>query len=369
VKAVVDAYDGTVEFYVMQDEPIINAYRKAFPSLFSDFEDMPDTLKDHLRYPEDMFRVQTNMWANYHVDDPESFYSGNDRWDVASDPGTVGSRGATQTTDAQGNPVGPARNARIDPYYLFTQLPGEDEPAFILIRPFVPTSAGDDAQRLTAFMVGKSDGDDYGKLQVFVMPRGDLPSGPALVQGEIQSDPQVSETETFLGGAGSTVSYGSLTAIPIDGGLVYVRPFYVTSTQTKVPALQKVIVYFEGEVVIRDTLQEGLAAIFGDAPPTLEDTDGSPPEPGETPTTPTGTVAQQVGRLLVEANDLFEQADAALAERDLARYQELSDQARAKTRQAEELLAGAAGATGGDVPAGEPSAATSTSTTEVGASA
>src|SRR5690606_32420607 len=135
----------------MQDEPIIRAYRKAFPSLFSDFEDMPDTLKEHLRYPEDLFRVQTNMWANYHVSDPESFYSGNDRWDVASDPGTVGARGVTQSTDAQGNPVGPARSARIDPYYLFTQLPGQDEPEFVLVRPFVPTSAGDDAQRMTAF--------------------------------------------------------------------------------------------------------------------------------------------------------------------------------------------------------------------------
>jgi uncharacterized membrane protein (UPF0182 family) len=362
VKAVVDAYDGSVDFYVMQDEPIIEAYRDAFPSLFSDFEDMPDTLKEHLRYPEDMFRVQTNMWANYHVEDPESFYSGNDRWDVASDPGTVGSSGVTQSTDSAGNPVGPARAARIDPYYLFTQLPGSDEPEFILIRPFVPTSSGDDAQLLTAFMVGKSDGDDYGKLQVFVMPRDDLPSGPALVQGEIQSDPVVSETETFLGGSGSTVSYGSLSAIPIDGGLVYVRPFYVTSTQTKVPALQKVIVYFEGEVVIRDTLQESLAAIFGDAPPTLEDTDGAPSDPGEVPTGPSGTVAQQVSRLLVEANDLFEQADNALAERDLARYQELTDQARAKTKQAEDLLAGGAAS-------GEPSASTTTSTTEAGASA
>jgi uncharacterized membrane protein (UPF0182 family) len=190
------------------------------------------------------------------------------------------------------------------------------------------------------------------------MPRGNLPSGPALVQGEIQSDEEVSRTESLLGGAGSTVSYGSLTAIPIDGGLVYVRPFYVTSTQTKVPALQKVIVYFEGDVVIRDTLQEALAAEFGEAPPTLEDTGGTPTE-GSPPSTPTGTISEQVAQLLVEANDLFDQADAALAAKDLAKYQDLTNQAKAKVAQAERLLEASA--------SGEPTA--TTTTTEPAASA
>lgn len=366
VKAVVDAYDGTVDFFVMPtDDPIIDAYRDAFPSLFSDFADMPGDLKEHLRYPEDMFRVQTNMWANYHVEDPDSFYSGNDGWDVASDPGTAGASAATQELDAQGNAVGPARNARIDPYYLFTQLPGADEPEFILIRPFVPRSSGDDAQLLTAFMVGKSDGDDYGKLQVFVMPRGDLPNGPALVQGDIQSNPDVSETETFLGGAGSTVSYGSLTAIPIDGGLIWVRPFYVTSNQTKVPALQKVIVSFEGTVVIRDTLQEALEGVFGSSPPTLEEpADPGAPDDGGAEPDISGSIDERVARLLIESGDLFDQADAALAQGDLGKYQDLNEQGRAKIAQAETLLEQAAGGADAE-PGGEPSATqqSTTSTT------
>src|SRR5690606_7047504 len=124
-----------------------------------------------------------------------------------------------------------------DPYYLMTKLPGEEAPEFLLMRPYVPTSPEADNQLLTAFMVGKSDGDNYGTLQVLVMPRDRLPNGPALVQGEIQRDPDVSQDETILSGQGSVVSYGSLTAIPIDGGLVYVRPFYVTSRQTEVPGL------------------------------------------------------------------------------------------------------------------------------------
>ncbi|MGH9085080.1 MAG: UPF0182 family protein, partial [Acidimicrobiales bacterium] len=342
VKAVVDAYDGRVDFYVMPvEDPIIEAYRKAFPELFTDFREMPLDLQEHLRYPEDLFRVQTNMWGRYHVEDPDSFYTGNDYWDVARDPGTAGAGEGTRTTDAQGNTIA-VRDARIDPYYLVTQLPGSDEPEFILLRPYVPTSRGDDNQLLTAFMVGKSDGDDYGKLQVFVMPRNNLPNGPALVQGEIGRDPDVSREETILSGQGSTVSFGSLTAIPIDGGLVYVRPFYVTSTQTEVPGLEKVIVYFEGEVAIADTLQQALAQIFGDAPPTLEEEGPDDPlEPRDE--APSGTVTQQVAQLLAEADDLFAEADAALP--DFARYAELVRQAKAKITQAEDLLEAEAGGT------------------------
>jgi len=335
VKAVVDAYDGTVSFYVMPvDDPIIAAYRDAFPSLFSDFADMPDDLKAHLRYPEDLFRVQTNMWARYHVKDPGGFYEGNDYWDVARDPGTIGASGSTSVTNAQGETVS-TRDARIDPYYLFTQLPGSEAPEFILLRPFVPTSEGDDNQLLTAFMVGKSDAADYGKLQVFVMPRGNLPDGPALVQGKIQSDREVSEKETLLSGTGSSASFGSLTAIPIDGGLVYVRPFYVTSDETEIPTLEQVIVYFEGEVAIRDTLAEALAAVFGESPPTLE----KPPGDGGGPTQPTeGTLVEQVASLLAEATALSDQADVALKDGDLGTYADKNAEAAQKVAQAEQLI-------------------------------
>src|SRR5690606_14248800 len=120
VKAVVDAYDGSVDFYVMPvDDPIIEAYRSAFPALFMDYSEMPEQLKSHVRYPEDLFRVQTNMWARYHVQSPGSFYEGNDYWDVARDPGISGAGQATQTTDEAGNVIA-RREARIDPYYLFT---------------------------------------------------------------------------------------------------------------------------------------------------------------------------------------------------------------------------------------------------------
>jgi uncharacterized membrane protein (UPF0182 family) len=343
VKAVVDAYDGTVDFYVMPvEDPIIDAYRDAFPDLFKDFEDMPEGLQSHLRYPEDLFRVQTNMWARYHVTDPDGFYQGNDYWDVARDPGTTGAAEGTQTTDEQGNVIA-TRDARIEPYYLFTQLPGSDEPSFILVRPFVPTSQRDDNQLLTALMVGQSDGDDYGKLQVFVMPRGNLPKGPSLVQGEIQSDSEVSQTQTLLDGGGSSVQYGALNVIPIDGGLVYVRPFYVTSNQTEVPALQKVIVYFEEEVVIRDSLEEALAEVFSESPPPSEP--GEPAEPTEPSEPLDGTLTEQVSSLLADASALFDEADAALRDGDLGTYADKTEEARAKIAQAEQLIEDASGST------------------------
>ena len=340
VKAVVDAYDGTTDFYVMPvDDPIIDAYRDAFPSLFTDFKEMPEDLKAHLRYPEDLFRVQTKMWGKYHIDEAQEFYGGDDNWDVARDPGTTGAAEATRTTDNNGNTV-TSRNARIEPYYLFTKLPGRDEPEFILLRPFVPVAREDDNQVLTAFMVGQSDGADYGKLRVYRMPRGQTVKGPAIVQGEIQRDTDVSESETLLAGPGSSVSYGSLTFIPIDGGLVYVRPFYVTSSESKIPGLEKVIVYFQGRVAIRDTLQEALTAVFGESPNTREEGFGGTEATGGAvvPEAPTGTVLQQVAVLLKDADALFQQADEALAAKDLAKYQDLTNQARAKNAEAEKLL-------------------------------
>jgi uncharacterized membrane protein (UPF0182 family) len=366
-KAVVDAYDGSVTFYEMPGkDPILQAYRKAFPSLFTSYDKMPDDLKAHLRYPEDLFRVQTNMWGRYHVTNPQEFYGGDDQWDVARDPGTAGAGEGTRTTDANGQVVA-TRNQRIDPYYLYTKLPGDDQPEFVLLRPFVPVAKEDDNQVLRAFMVGQSDGDDYGQLKVYVMPPGTQVAGPALVQGAIQANTEVSQQETLLNGSGSTASYGTLSFVPIDGGLVYVRPFYVTSSESKVPGLEKVIVYFNGTVVIKDTLQEALTSVFGSSPNTREEGFGGTDANGGTtasgggatvPPPPSGTALQQAARLLQEADALFQQADDALAAKDLAKYQDLTKQARQKTSDAEQVIAADA-----STPSSGASTTTTTSTT------
>ena len=346
VKVVVDAYDGTVDFYVIDPEdPIIQAWRGAFPELFTDFEDMPEDLVDNLRYPEDLFRVQTNMWARYHVSDPSTFYNNNDAWNVALDPGTAGAAAATTPTDATGAPIGPSRGARIDPYYLLTQLPGEDSAEFVLLRSFVPIG-NDDNQLLTAFMVARSDPEHYGELVTYTMPRQNRPDGPAIVADAIQSDPIVSEQQTLLGSGESTVKFGNLILVPVDNSLVYVRPFYVESNQVEIPELKKVVAFFESEVAIADTLEGALSQIFEEVPSFEEVIDEPDPGEGEEPGTgdgepdePSGSVNERAARLLEEAEALFQESRAALAAGDLGEYQAKNDEAEAKVSEALQLLA------------------------------
>ncbi|HUF31796.1 MAG TPA: UPF0182 family protein [Acidimicrobiales bacterium] len=331
VKAVVDAYEGTVNIYIIDpDDPVVAAYAAAFPELFSDIDDLPEGLDRHFRYPEDLFTVQTNMWGEYHVEDPDVFYNGNDAWDVAADPGTAGSAAATQEVDAQGRPIGPARDARIEPTYILTRLPGEDKEDFIILRPFVPTS-GDDQQRLlTSFMVAKGDPGNYGELESFVMPRSALPDGPGIVAASIGADQEVSELETLLGTSGSRVLFGNLVVYPIEQSLLYVRPMYVEPVATQIPELRKVIVFFNGRVEVEDTLEQALINLFGDAPETQEEgpTIGSDsPDPVD-PDAEVPALPATVAEMLAQAEAEFAEGQAALERGDLGAYQEHNDEGR-----------------------------------------
>jgi uncharacterized protein len=363
VKATVDAYDGTVTFYVMDEkDPIINAYRDAFPDLFSD-DPMPDELLAHLRYPEDLFRVQTAAYARYHLDNPDDFFNQDDAWRVARDPGTAGADPSTQVTNEQGQVTG-AQAPRIAPYYQLLQLPTESgevsrQAEMVLMRPFVPFSEDDRSQLLTAFMAARMDPGHYGELVVYEMPSGDLPDGPGIAAATIQADETVSELESLLGRGGSEVLYGNLLLVPVDNALLYVQPFYVVpeAETRQLPQLERVIAAYGDDVVIEDTLQEALVALFGERVATQErpGTEGEQPPPeAEPPPEQGGTTADEAASLLARADRLFEQADAALEEGDLATFQQRINEARALVTQANELLAGDEG--GGD--------STTTSTTE-----
>jgi uncharacterized membrane protein (UPF0182 family) len=365
VKATVDAYDGTVTFYVMDEaDPIIDAYRDAFPELFSD-EPMPDELLAHLRYPEDLFRVQTAAYARYHLDDPDDFFNQDDAWRVARDPGTAGADPATQVTNEQGQVTG-AQAARIAPYYQLLQLPnasGEvsSQAEMVLMRPYVPFSEDDRSQLLTAFMAARMDPGNYGELVVYEMPSGDLPDGPGIAAATIQANETVSELESLLGRGGSEVLYGNLLLVPVDNALLYVQPFYVVpeAETRQLPQLERVIAAFGDDVVIENTLQEALVGLFGERVATQErpSTEGEqPPTGAEPPSEQGGTAADEAASLLAQADRLFAQADAALEEGDLATFQERINEARALVTQANELLAG-------EESDGE-STTTTTSTTE-----
>ncbi|MDP9441793.1 MAG: UPF0182 family protein, partial [Actinomycetota bacterium] len=295
VKVTIDAYSGEMRFYLFDEgapDPLVRAYARAFPEMFSPASEMPEDLRSHLRYPEDLFRVQANMFGRYHVTDPDSFYRGNDAWDIAQDPGTgrVSEQLRATTPTAPGGgaggaatgatPLARSRLERIEPTYLLLRLPGDEGLSFTLLQPFVPSSQSDQQINLTAFLTARSDAGSYGTLEAFVVPRGEQVDGPLVVNNAIQSKPEIAQQLTQLDQRGSKAIYGQVQLIPIEDSILYVRPLYVTSEQTNIPELQRVIVVFGGNAVMRPTLQESLTELFGGAPRTLEVGGGDgPPAP------------------------------------------------------------------------------------------
>ena len=342
VKVVVDAYDGTVKMYVIDpNDPIVQAYQSAFPALFTDISQLPDSLRAHLRFPEDLFKVQTTMWGRYHIDNPQSFYDPTNGWNVAKDPGAgVTGAATTPVTNAAGQTTG-TQNKKIEPYYLMMKLPGDATESFVLIRPYVPTSDDDSKQKLTAFMVANSDPDHYGELKVYELPSELQVDGPALVNSLIQTAPEVSAQVTVLNQQGSSVVFGNLLLIPIDQSLLWVRPLYVVSdSSTRAPQLKKVIVAFSGPdgqtTKIANTLSDALKALFpGVNPQTFEGVGGTDTSGGSGPTPPTTTTTSTLPgtgsststtlapsgtpeQLVAQANDLLNKAQANLTATCLA---------------------------------------------------
>jgi uncharacterized membrane protein (UPF0182 family) len=385
VKATVDAYDGTVDLYIVDDsDPIAAAYSKAFPSLFTD-DDPPDELEAHFRYPEDLFRVQTNMWGRYHQTNPDDFYNNSDTWVVARAPGTervatgaAGGTTPTSTSTAAGQAVTSGDLNRVDPVYLLMRLPGDEEESFLIMRPFVPAPRQDrEPQQLTGFMVARSDPGQYGRLQVFGMPNPLPNSGPGIIADRMSSNPDVAELQTLLGirGGGSELLFGHLLMVPLESSLLYVRPVYVQGeSEGSFPLLRKIIVEHQGDVAVGDTLREALASLFGAAIPAVIEGDvvaagGVRPEGGteEVPADggePVPTEPASAAELLAEAEQLFTEAEAALAAGDLGEYQTKIEQARDKIAEAATLLEGSASRDGTAAGSGSGDQTATTTTTQ-----
>ena len=332
---------------------------------------VPDELRAHLRYPEDLFRIQTAAYGRYHLDDPDDFFNQNDAWRVARDPGTAGADPSTQVTNEQGQVTGAQARPASRPT---TNSPAADrsrgrcprEAEMVLMRPFVPFSEDDRSQLLTAFMAARMDPDNYGQLVVYELPSGGICPRPGHRRGQrFRPTSRCPSWRDLLGRGGSEVLYGNLLLVPMDNALLYVQPFYVVpeAETRQLPQLEKVIVNFGDTVVIEDTLQEALVALFGERVATQERPGaGGEPEPAPCPPPEQGgTAADEAASLLAQADRLFDQADAALAEGDLATFQERLNEARALVTQANELLAGEGGDSGGS--SGDASTTTTTSTT------
>jgi hypothetical protein len=335
VKAVVDAYDGSVTYYADLDEPVMQAWDRAFPGVFTPIAEAPEELRNHFRYPENLFQAQAFQYANYHVEEAAAFYRKQDFWEVPSDPTLQ------REVLISGSPSpAPASSAtKLLPSYQLIRLPGEAEERFHLVIPFQP----ENRLNMVGWMAANSDPEGYGELVAFTLPPGRDVDGPGLVFSRVNADEDFSEARTLLGTGGSRVIFGDLLTIPIEDSILYVLPVYVRAAgDSAVPKLELVLVVNGTTVTLAGSLPEAIdgatGAVSGEEPP--------PPDGGD------GTVDQQIERLLAEAVTHFAAAEEALRAGDLATYQSEQEQAQALVEQANELLA--AGTGGGSSPSPSP---------------
>jgi uncharacterized membrane protein (UPF0182 family) len=297
VKATVDAYNGTVTLYQWDEkDPVLKTWSKAFPGAITPKSEISKDLMDHIRYPEDMFRVQRDILSSYHVKTAAAFYGGQDFWRVPRDPSTFGGGASAQP-----------------PYYLTLQMPGAKTPSFSLTTPFVPRGG---RENLSAFAVVNSDpGPDYGKITVLQLPRNTNIAGPSQVASNFEAKPEVANSLSLLRRGGSDVVLGNLLTLPVGGGLLYVQPVYVkaTSNTSAYPLLQKVLVSFGDQIGYDDTLKGALDQVFGGNSGTNA---GNTTTNGTTGTTTNSSLANS----LASAKKAYADGLAALAKGDFAEY-------------------------------------------------
>lgn len=244
IKVVVDAYNGSVDFYIADPtDPIIKSWAKIFPDLFKPLSEMPPTLRSHIRYPVDLFGIQSERLLTYHMEDPQVFYNREDLWRVP-------------------NEIYGSEEQLVEPYYLITKLPTETAEEFILLLPFTPASRNN----LTAWLAARSDGNDYGKLLLYQFPKQRLVYGPEQIEALINQDPAISEQISLWNRQGSRAIQGNLLVIPIEQSLLYVEPLYLEASQNSLPTLVRVIIAYENRIVMAETLEAALRAIFQPSP-------------------------------------------------------------------------------------------------------
>jgi uncharacterized membrane protein (UPF0182 family) len=258
VKVVVDAYNGAVAFYVVDpDDPIIQTWERLIPGMFMPLTEMPDTLRAHIRYPQDLFRVQADSLMTYHMTDPQVFYNREDQW-----------RAPNEIYDSEAQ--------QVPPYYLIMRLPEEDTEEFVLLRLFTPAQRNN----LIAWLAARSDGERYGLRLLYRFPKQELVFGPEQIEARINQDPEISQRISLWNTQGSRAQQGNLLVIPIERSLIYVEPLYLVAEQNQLPALTRVIMVYKNRIAMAENLSDALSAIF------LEEPETAPPilrDLGETP--------------------------------------------------------------------------------------
>ena len=314
VKAVVNAYDGTINFYIVdENDPLISSYNDIFPNLFTSKSLMSSELLDHIRYPEDLFTIQSDMYRDYHMTDPRVFYADEDPWVIPSDSSTT-PRVATlrgEFTEIGFKPM--------LPYYLLMSLPGESDLSYLIFQPFNP----ENRPNMQSFLVADADPENYGQLIDFRLPKGEFVDGPSQVATRINQDPDISQIFTLLDQQGSSVIKGNLFVVPINQSILYYQPIYLQGEQNPLPEFKFVVVVFQDRIIMEESLSEALASVFGGdfATEDIEDTEG-----------------ESALELLEKATKAFEKAQQELQNGNLGLYQNLVEQAQQYVDLALELL-------------------------------
>jgi len=292
VKVVIDAYNGDLTFYISdRKDPLIQTYRKIFPSLFKPFNRIPEDLRAHLRYPLDFFKIQAGVYGTYHMRDPQVFYNKEDQWDVPME-------------------IFGGTEQRVEPYYIIMRLPGETREKFLLLLPFTPASKNN----MISWLSANSDFPNYGELLVYKFPKQKLVFGPEQIEARINQDPEISRQFTLWGQRGSEVIRGNLLVIPIEESLLYVEPLYLQAERGELPELTQVIVSYSNRIAMEDTLDKSLQMIFAGKPGERAETKAAKEEGTEE--------GEDVKTLIERAADQLNQALEKQKEGDWAGYGE-----------------------------------------------
>jgi uncharacterized membrane protein (UPF0182 family) len=286
VKAVIDAYNGTVRFYIFDSaDPLIGAYRKMFPELFTDAKDMPGFLRAHVRYPQLLFQVQANIYSTYHVENEQVFYNREDVWTIAQQGRGQQSQSSTDT---------------IEPYFVLLRFPGDKQQEFVSILPFTPANRNN----MIGWMAGRSDGDKYGTLRAYRFPKTKFVDGPLQIQARIDQDPQLSSQLTLWNQLGSKVIRGNLLVIPLEDTLLFVEPIYLQAEQSPMPELRLVVLATQDHLAYAPRFPEALARLL-ESVPTANETAAVEAPAEQHASSATTTQAPDIRSLIDRAGQAF----------------------------------------------------------------
>ena len=304
VKVVVDAYNGDVDFYIVDEtDPIAQTYAKIYPTLFKTADQMPEELKAHIRYPNALLQIQASVYAKYHMEDVNVFYLNEDQWDIAYE-------------------VYGTEKVQVTPNYYIAKLPGEESAEFFNSIAFTPKSK----QNMTALMVARNDGENYGELVLYQFPKSKTVYGPEQIEAQIDQNTEISKEFSLWSSSGTSYRRGNMFVIPINDSILYMEPVYLEATNSSIPEVKRIIMAYDDKIAYEETVAECLVSLFGqvaeesvEGGSVVDKDDSSSDEKDD-------DADMSQSELIQKAVDTFEKAQEAQQDGDWAKYGEYLDE-------------------------------------------